>query len=85
MSTHNICFCGEIIKISTLFGWGKKTYLELWEKLGILWEKWLRIPYCSISTQISIQVKIFNLLLPENTFCGYSLEINGPRYLFMEK
>ena len=28
MSTHNICFHGEIRKISMLFGWKKAPYLE---------------------------------------------------------
>ena len=30
MSTHNICFYGEIRKISILFGCGKESYLELY-------------------------------------------------------
>ena len=33
MSTHNICFCGEIRKISVLL-LEKGPYLELWQKLG---------------------------------------------------
>ena len=30
MSTHNICFCGEIRKISVFFFVEKSTYLELY-------------------------------------------------------
>ena len=33
MSTHNICFCGEIRKISVLL-LEKGPYLEVWQKLG---------------------------------------------------
>ena len=33
MSTHNICFCAEIKKISIFFGW-KTPYLELSESLA---------------------------------------------------
>ena len=29
MSTNNICFCGEIRKMSILFGWKKASYWEL--------------------------------------------------------
>ena len=42
MSTHNICFHGEIRKISTLFGCEKVFYLELcirFFKIQILYQR----------------------------------------------
>ena len=33
MSTHNICFCGEIRKTSNSFGLTKASFQELWTSL----------------------------------------------------
>ena len=51
MSAHNICFHGEVRKVSVLFWLNEASYLELWNITPICWfeQSPLRFTNCQIS------------------------------------
>ena len=76
MSTHNICFCEEIWKISILLDWKKKTQQNpSYQELSIIQCMNSVIPEPGLSElQIEgVRRKLFFLFLKENVCCEYSL------------
>ena len=67
MSSHNICFYGEIRKISQLFGWRKHLYLEL--LLYLIYIALEEAEFCW--EYVDILLIFFN----QNIYCGYLLEL----------